>query len=74
VRSLQRAAVVIVLLVAAVLVVLARIGLWRQAFVSDRMIRSFAWALVAVFLVEALAAFTWSWGSGGGGCMAPFRS
>jgi hypothetical protein len=59
------AAVVIVLLVAAVLVVLARIGLWRQAFMSDRMIRSFAWALVAVFLLEALAAFTWSRGEWG---------
>jgi hypothetical protein len=56
------AAVVIVLLVAAVLVVLARVGLWQQAFVSDRMIRFFAWALAAVFLVETLAAFTWSRG------------
>ena len=46
------AAVVIVLLVAAVLVVLARVGLWRQAFVSERMIRLFAWALAAVFLLE----------------------
>ena len=56
------AAVVIVLLVAAVLVVLARVGLWRQAFVSERMIRFFAWALAAVFLLETLAAFTWSRG------------
>ena len=59
------AAVVIVLLAAAVLVVLARVGLWRQAFVSDRLIRLFAWALAAVFLIETLAAFTWSrdeWG------------
>lgn len=56
------AAVVVVLLVAAVLVVLARVGLWRQAFVSDRLIRSFAWALAAVFLIETLAAFTWSRG------------
>jgi hypothetical protein len=54
------AAVVIMLLVAAVLVVLARVGLWQQAIVSDRMIRVFAWALAAVFLVETLAAFTWS--------------
>lgn len=53
------AAVVIVLLVAAVLVVLARVGLWQQAFVSERMIRFFAWALAAVFLLEAVAAFTW---------------
>ena len=51
---------VVVLLVAAVLVVLARVGLWQQAFVSDRMIRFFAWALAAVFLLETLAAFTWS--------------
>lgn len=54
------AAVAIVLLVAATLVVLARVGWWRQAFVSDRAIRFFAWALAAVFLVEAVAAFTWS--------------
>jgi hypothetical protein len=32
------AAVVVVLLIAAALVVLARVGLWRQALVSDRMI------------------------------------
>ena len=56
------AAVVVVLLVAAVLVVLARVGWWQQAFVSDRMIRFFAWALAAVFLLETLAAFTWSRG------------
>ena len=56
------AAVVVALLVAAVLVVLARVGLWRQSFVSDRMIRVFAWALAAVFLVETVAAFTWSRG------------
>jgi hypothetical protein len=57
------AAVVIVLLVAAVLVVLARVGLWRQGFVSERMIRLFAWALAAVFLLETVAAFTWSRGT-----------
>ena len=56
------AAVVVLLLVAAVLVVLARVELWQQAFVSNRMIRFFAWALAAVFLVETLAAFTWSRG------------
>ena len=56
------AAVVVLLLVAAVLVVLARVGWWRQAFVSDRLIRLFAWALATVFLVETLAAFTWSRG------------
>jgi hypothetical protein len=56
------AAVVVVLLVAAMLVVLARAGLWQQALVPDRMIRFLAWALAAVFLVETLAAFTWSRG------------
>jgi uncharacterized protein DUF3995 len=54
------AAVVVVLLVAAVLVVLARVGLWKQRFVSDRVIGVFAWALAAFFLLETLAAFTWS--------------
>ena len=48
---------------AAILVVLARVGYWQQAFVSERMIRLFAWALAAVFLGETLAAFTWSRGT-----------
>jgi hypothetical protein len=56
------AALVVVLLVAAVLVVLARVGVWRQALVSDRAIRILAWALAAIFLLETLAAFTWSRG------------
>jgi uncharacterized membrane protein len=56
------AAVVVLLLVAAVLVVLARVGLWQQPFVSDRTIRFLAWALAAVFVLETLAAFTWSRG------------
>ena len=56
------AAVVVLLLVGAVLVVLARVGLWQQAIVSDRVIRFFAWALAAVFLLETVAAFTWSSG------------
>ena len=56
------AAVVVVLLIAAVLVVLARVGLWQQAFVSERVIRFFAWALAAVFMLETLAAFTSSRG------------
>ena len=56
------AVVVVVLLVAAVLVVLARVGLWRQRLVPDRVIRLLAWALAAVFLLETLAAFTWSMG------------
>jgi hypothetical protein len=54
------AAVAVVLLVAAVLVVLARVGLWQQALVPSRAIQFFAWALAAVFLLETLAAFTWS--------------
>jgi hypothetical protein len=53
---------VVVLLVAAVLVVLARVGLWQQSFVSDGVIRLFAWALAAVFVLETVAAFTWSRG------------
>lgn len=53
------AAVVVLLLIAGMLVVLARVGLW-QAFVSDRLIRFFAWALAGIFLLEALASFTWS--------------
>ena len=57
------AAVVVVLLIAALLVVLTRVGLWRQAFVSERVIRLFAWALAAVFLLETVAAFTWSRGT-----------
>jgi uncharacterized membrane protein len=56
------AAVVVLLLIAAVLVVLARVGLWQQAFISARMIRFFAWVLAAIFLLETLAAFTWSRG------------
>ena len=58
------AALVIVLLAAAVLVVLARGGLWRQEVVPDRVVRLLAWALAGVFLLETLAAFTWSRGEG----------
>jgi len=54
------AAMVILLLAAAVLVVLARVGLWQQTLIPAQMIRFFAWALAAVFLLETLAAFTWS--------------
>lgn len=54
------AAIVAVLVLAAVLVVLARVGLWQQALVSDRMIRVFAWALAGIFLLETLASFTYS--------------
>ena len=54
------AAVVIVLLVGAVLVVLARVGLWQQGIVSERVVRGLAWALAGVFLLETLASFTYS--------------
>src|SRR5512133_3616454 len=54
------AAVVIVLLVAAALVVLARVGVWRQSIVSDRVIRVLNWALAGVFLLETLASFTYN--------------
>jgi Protein of unknown function (DUF3995) len=54
------AAIVLVLVVAAVLVVLARVGLWQQTLVSDRVIRILAWALAGVFVLEALAGFTYS--------------
>jgi hypothetical protein len=56
------AALVLVLLAAAVLVVLARVGWWRQAYVSDRVIRLLAWALAGVFVLETLAGLTWSRG------------
>jgi len=56
------AAVVVVLLAAAISVVLARVGFWHQPFISDRVIRFFAWALAAVFLAEAAAGFTWGRG------------
>jgi hypothetical protein len=56
-------AAISLLVIAAVLVVLARVGLWQQAIVSDRLIRFFVWALAAFFLLETLAAFTWGKGS-----------
>jgi Protein of unknown function (DUF3995) len=55
------AAVVVVLLVAAALVFLARVGLWQQTFVSDRVIRILAWALAGFFLVHALVSFAEGW-------------
>ena len=51
------AAAVVVLLVGAVLVVLARVGVWRQAFVSDGVIRFLAWALAVFFLGHGLLSF-----------------
>jgi hypothetical protein len=51
------AAVVVTLLVGAVLVVLARVGVWRQAFVSDGVIRFLAWGLAVFFLGHGLLSF-----------------
>ena len=48
------AAVVVLGLVGAVLVVLARVGLWQQAFVSERVIRGLAWGLAAFFMGHGL--------------------
>jgi hypothetical protein len=56
------AAVVVVLLVAAVLVVLELVVLWQHAYLSELMIRLLAWGVAAVFLLDSLAAFTWSRG------------
>jgi hypothetical protein len=56
----------------AVLVVLARVGLWHQPFVSDRIVRLFAWAVAAIFLAETLAALTWSRGEPRWLLYAPF--
>jgi hypothetical protein len=50
-------AIVVLLVVLAMSVVLARVGLWQQAFVSEHAIRIFAWVLPVFFLGEALAAF-----------------
>ena len=50
-------AIVVVLVVLGVLVILARVGLWQQEFVSERAIRILAWVLPVFFLAEALAAF-----------------
>ncbi len=69
------AAVVVLLIVSAVLVVLARVGLWQQTPVSDRVIRILAWGLAGFFLVHALVSFAeglagtlyewWLYGPGG---------
>ena len=54
------AAIVLVLVIAAVMVVLARVGLWQQALVPDRVIRLLAWAVAGVFLLETMAGLTYS--------------
>jgi hypothetical protein len=55
------AAVVVLGLVGAVLVVMARVGFWQQPFVSDRVIRILAWALAGFFLVHGLLSFAEGW-------------
>jgi hypothetical protein len=55
------AAVVVLGLVGAVLVVLARVGFWQQRFVSDHVIRILAWALAGFFLVHGLVSFAEGW-------------
>jgi hypothetical protein len=55
------AGIVVLLIVAAVLVVLARVGWWRQTLVSDRAIRFFAWGLAAFFLGHGLVSFAEAW-------------
>jgi hypothetical protein len=55
------AAVVLMLVAAAMLVVLARVGLWQQRLVSKRVIRFLAWGLAGFFLVHGLLSFTEGW-------------
>ena len=52
---------VFVLTVAAVLVVLARVGLWQQTVVSEHLIRILAWALAGFFLLHGLLSFAEGW-------------
>jgi hypothetical protein len=68
-------ALVVLLIVAAVSVVLARVGWWQQTFVSDRVIRILAWGLAGFYLVHGLLSFAegstgivdewWLYGPGG---------
>ena len=55
------AAVVVLGLVGAVLVVLARVGFWQQTFVSERVIRILSWGLAVFFLVHGLVSFAEGW-------------
>jgi hypothetical protein len=69
------AAAVVALLGGAVLVVLARVGVWHQAYVSDRVIRFLAWSLAVFFLGHGMLSFAeglvwnldewWLYGPGG---------
>jgi hypothetical protein len=58
------AALVLTLLVAAVFVVLARVGFWQQTFVSERVIRFLTWALAAFFLGHGLISCAEGWAMG----------
>lgn len=51
------AAVVVMGLVGAVLVVLARAGFWQPAFLPDRVIRLLAWGLAVFFLGHGVVSF-----------------
>ena len=51
------AAVVVLGLLGAVLVVLARVGYWQQAFLPDRVIRILAWGLAVFFLGHGVVSF-----------------
>lgn len=55
------AAIVVVLILFAVLVVLARAGLWQQAFVPERAVRFLAWGMAAFFLGHGLLGFAQGW-------------
>lgn len=55
------AALVLMLVGAAMLVVLARVGLWQQKVVSKRVIRFLAWGLAGFFLVHGLLSFSEGW-------------
>lgn len=55
------AAMVVLLIVAAVLVVLARVGWLQQSLVSERVIRFLAWGLAAFYLVHGLLSFAEGW-------------
>ena len=55
------AALVVLLILAAVLVVLARVGLWEQKVVPERVIRILTWGLAGFFLVHGLLSFAEGW-------------
>ena len=55
------AALVVLLIVAAVSVVLARVGLWQQTLVSDQVIRILTWGLAVFYLGHGLVSFAEGW-------------